>query len=460
MAEQDSQDSTSVILHRSTRWKSISSKSHGAFDEKGTRRFRADLIQTFEQKLSLYKLLVSIGFKEIEVAYPCANQAEFDFVQHLVQTPGLIPDDVIIQVITPCRDETIKRAVESLRGAKQAIILTYLPSSDNFRDTVLNISEDEWVEHARRGVAYARSITKDSDDPAIRSTRWVFNFAFEDFANARMEAIIRCTEAIRAEWDPSEDQKLIICLPSSMEATTPNVFADQVEYISKNISKRETIRLTVHTHNDRGGAVSTAELASLAGADRIEGCLFGNGERAGNMDLVIFALNLLTQGINPGIDLSRLDEIRKVCEDITKIPVHPRTPYSGAYYLKAFSGTHQDAISKGIQLRTSAARKGGPSTVWPAWRIPYLPLDPSDIGRSFKDVVGINSQSGKSGVAGVIKSGLGIDLPPTLALAFSKSVKHRSMQLGRLLSSEEVCKAFSEEYQIERAGERSSDGFI
>ncbi|KAI1676408.1 2-isopropylmalate synthase [Pyrenophora tritici-repentis] len=415
---------------------------------------------TFEQKLSLYKLLVSIGFKEIEVAYPCANQVEFDFVRYLIETPGLIPDDVLIQVITPCRDETIKKAVESVRGAKQAIILTYLPSSDNFRNTVLNISEDEWVERARRGAAYARSITKESDDPTVRNTRWTFNFAFEDFANARMEAIIRCTEAIRAEWNPSREEKMIICVPSSMEASTPNIFADQVEYLSRNISHRDTIRLTVHTHNDRGGAVASAELASLAGADRIEGCLFGNGERAGNMDLVVFALNLLTQGIDPGIDLSRLDEIRKVCEDITGIPVHPRTPYSGAYYLKAFSGTHQDAISKGIQLRTLAAKKAGPSAVWPAWRVPYLPLDPTDIGRSFEDVVGINSQSGKGGVAHVIKLGLGLDLPPRLAHVFSKAVKDWSIRLDRVLSSEEVCTAFLREYQVQSAAERSTDDVI
>ncbi|RYO44979.1 hypothetical protein AA0116_g13498 [Alternaria tenuissima] len=216
-----------------------------------------------------------IGFKEIEVAYPCANQAEFDFVRHLIETPGLIPEDVLIQVITPCQEEAIKRAVESVRGAKQAILFTHLPSSDNYRDTVLKISEDDWVERARWGAAYARSITKDAEDPVIRSTRWTFNFGFEDFANARIGAIIRCTEACRG--------------------LDPNVFADQIECLSSNISNRDTVRLTVHTHNDRGGAVASAELASLAGADRIEGCLFGNGERAGNMDLVVYALNLLTK---------------------------------------------------------------------------------------------------------------------------------------------------------------------
>ncbi|RYN63886.1 2-isopropylmalate synthase [Alternaria tenuissima] len=415
---------------------------------------------TFEQKLSLYKLLVSIGFKEIEVAYPCANQAEFDFVRHLIETPGLIPEDVLIQVITPCQEEAIKRAVESVRGAKQAILFTYLPSSDNYRDTVLKISEDDWVERARWGAAYARSITKDAEDPVIRSTRWTFNFGFEDFANARIGAIIRCTEAVRAEWNPSQNEKMIIGVASSVEASTPNVFADQIECLSSNISNRDTVRLTVHTHNDRGGAVASAELASLAGADRIEGCLFGNGERAGNMDLVVYALNLLTQGIEPGIDLSRLDEIRKVYEDITELPVHPRTPYSGAYYLKAFSGAHQDAISKGLRLRTSATQEGKPCAVWPAWRVPYLPLDPADIGRSLEDVVGINSQSGKGGVAWVINLGLGLDLPPGLARTFSKAVKERSIQFGREMSSDEVCMVFLEEYQVLKAADKSDDDMI
>ncbi|OJD36916.1 2-isopropylmalate synthase [Diplodia corticola] len=412
---------------------------------------------TFEQKLRLYKLLVSIGFKEIEVAYPCANQGEFDFVRHLVETPGLIPDDVLIQVITPCREEAIHRAVQSVRGAKQAVLFTYLSSSDNYRDTVLRISEDEWVERARQGTAYARSITKDSTDPAVRQTRWTFNFGFEDFANARLSAIIRCTEAVKAVWGPTAEQKMIIGIASSVEASTPNVFADQVEYLSRNISGRDTVRLTVHTHNDRGGAVSSAELASLAGADRIEGCLFGNGERAGNMDLVTFALNLLTQGIDPGVDFSRLDEIRRVCEDVTKLPVHPRTPYSGSYYLKAFSGAHQDAIAKGLQRRTMAIKADEQSAVWPTWRVPYLPIDPADIGRSLDDVVGINSQSGKGGVAWIIGSGLGLDLPPELARRFARTIKERSSRGGRGMAPEEVCMAFLEAYRVGDAAEKPVD---
>ena len=215
-------------------------------------------MQTFEQKLRLYKLLVSIGFKEIEVAYPCANQSEFDFVRYLVETPSLIPDDVLIQVVSPCREDAILRTVDSIRGAKQAIIFTYLPSSDNYRETVLNISEEEWIERARRGTVYTRSLTK--DDPSTQGTCWTYNFGFEDFANARVDAIIRCTEAVKAAWGPTKDHKMIIGVASSIEVSAPNVFADQVEYLSRSISERDTIRLTVHTHNDRGGAIASAEV--------------------------------------------------------------------------------------------------------------------------------------------------------------------------------------------------------
>ncbi|KXT09538.1 hypothetical protein AC579_9093 [Pseudocercospora musae] len=405
---------------------------------------------TFTQKLQLFRLLVSIGFKEIEVGFPCANQAEFNFVRYIIETPGIIPDDVLIQVITPCRRDAISRAVESLHGARQAILLTYLPSSDNYRDTILQISEEEWIERARQITKFTRSVTKDSPaDNIARRTRWEFGFGFEDFPNARMDAVARCAESVISAWGATEDDRAIVCIASSVESASANVFADQVEYLTRRLSGGcKNFRLSVHTHNDRGGAVSSAELACLGGADRVEGCLFGNGERAGNLDLVTFALNMLTQGLDPGVDFSDLDSIRAVYENLTKLPVSPRAPYAGTYYLRAFSGAHQDAIWKGIQRRNKVIQEQGQP--WSArtvpWDIPYLPIDPADIGRSLNDVVGINSQSGKRGVAWVIRSTLGKEVPEEIVAELSDAVKERSIELARGLSVDEVCEIFLENF--------------
>lgn len=387
-----------------------------------------------------------MGFKEIELGMPCANQAEFDFARHLVETPGLIPDDVLIQVITPCGKDAIQLAVDSVRGAKQAVILTYLPGSDNYRQTILKISEDEWVERARDMTAFARSITK--DDPRNAHTRWVYNFGFEDYANARPEAIFRCSEAIKAAWDPTENSKMMFTLASSVESSMPNVWADQVERFCQNVSHRATYRVSVHTHNDRGGAVASAELASLAGADRVEGCLFGNGERAGNMDLVVYGLNSLTSGNDPGIDFSRLDEARRMCEDITQLPVHPRTPYSGDYYLKAFSGGHQNGIVKGLRRREAAEKATGNLQ---AWSVPYLPCDPSDYGGKLEDVIEISSQSGKTGVAWLIKQRLGQDLSPRDAEDTTRLVKEQFTLAGRTLTADEICAVYKTWRSLQRS---------
>ncbi|EKG16116.1 Pyruvate carboxyltransferase [Macrophomina phaseolina MS6] len=389
----------------------------------------------------MFKLLVAIGFKEIEVAFPCASRTDYEFVRYLIETPGLVPDDVALQVITPCREDAIQTAVDSLRGAKRAIMMTYMASSDNLRETVLQLSEDEWIERARRCTAFARSLLK--DDPSVHATNWTFNFGFEDFANARPEAVLRCADAVLDEWDPTPAWPMILGVAASVEVTTPNVFADQIEYFLRNVPRRNDFRLTVHTHNDRGGAVATAELACLAGADRVEGCLFGNGERAGNMDLVVFALNLLTSGIDPGLDFSSLDTIRKVYEEMTKLPVHPRTPYSGDYYFRAFSGAHQDAISKGLKSRARGSHGDRPGLArWPAWRVPYLPLDPADVGRSLDCVVGINSQSGKGGIAWILQHSLGLEIPADLARVFSKTVKEMSDRAGRGIPADELCLEF------------------
>nr|QIW91873.1 HtyA [Phialomyces arenicola] len=411
---------------------------------------------TTQQKWRMFRLLVAIGFKQIEVSFPCASETEYNFTRELIETSGAVPDDVSLEVMTPCRKETIHRAVESLKGAKKAILFTYIATSDNYRETVLQISEAEWLERVRICVEYARSITK--DDPVACETDWSFGFGFEDFANARPDAALRLAETIQTAWQPSRANPVILGLASSVEASTVNVFADQVEYFARNLSHRDTVCISIHTHNDRGGAVASAELACLAGGDRVEGCLFGNGERAGNLDLVTSAMNLFTQGIETGLNLSNLLQIRRVYEEITKLPVHPRTPYSGDYYFRAFSGAHQDAICKGLTKRGA-----NPSDT--AWRVPYLPLDPADLGLSFDCVIGVNSQSGKGGVAWLIQQGLGLSLPNDLAALFSRSVKDRSVALERGLSAEEICALFLAQYDLhtsyspQRLGQQTYGGF-
>ncbi|KAJ5618092.1 hypothetical protein N7537_003206 [Penicillium hordei] len=393
---------------------------------------------TISQKWQMFRLLVGIGFKEIEVSFPCASDIEFNFTRELVSTPGAVPPDISLEVMTPCRKETLKRAVESLKGAKKAILFTYLATSDNYRETILQQpSESEWLARVTDCIEYARSITK--EDAEARTTEWTLGFGFEDFANARPEAVLRLAAAIQAAWKPTREQPVILGLASSVEATTVNVFADQVEYFARNLRNRDTVCISIHTHNDRGGAVAAAELACLAGGDRIEGCLFGNGERAGNLDLVTAAMNYFTQGIETGLNLSNLPAIRHVYEKITQLPVHPRTPYSGDYYFRAFSGAHQDAIWKGLNKRAISLSNS-------VWRVPYLPLDPADLGISFDNVIGVNSQSGKGGVAWLIQQGLGLSLPNELAAAFSGIVKEKSMAWERGLAAEEICALFLECY--------------
>nr|AKJ70939.1 isopropyl malate synthase [Aspergillus mulundensis] len=394
---------------------------------------------TTAQKWQMFRLLVDIGFKQIEVSFPCASDTEYAFTRALVETPGAVPDDVSLEVMTPCRKETLLRAVESLKGAKKAILFTYLATSDNYRETILQRSETEALEHVRKCIEYARAITK--DDPEASQTEWTLGFGMEDFANARPHAALRLAAVIQAAWQPSREAPVILGLASSVEAATVNVFADQVEYFSRHLAARETVCISIHTHNDRGGAAAAAELACLAGGDRVEGCLFGNGERAGNLDLVTAAINVYTQGIETGLDFSNLPGIRRVYEDITRLPVHPRTPYSGDFYFRAFSGAHQDAIRKGLRRR-AAGGSGIP------WKVPYLPLDPADLGVSFDSVIGVNSQSGKGGVAWLIQNGLALSLPTPLAASFSRLVKEQSVAQERGLAAEEICALFADTYDL------------
>ncbi|KAL4865746.1 hypothetical protein BDV12DRAFT_187930 [Aspergillus spectabilis] len=394
---------------------------------------------TTSQKWQMFRLLVAIGFKQIEVSFPCASETEYTFTRELVETSGAVPDDVSLEVMTPCRKETLLRAVESLKGAKKAILFTYLATSDNYRETILQRSEAETLEHVRECIEYARNLTK--EDPIAKQTDWTLGFGMEDFANARPDAALRLANVIQAAWQPSMENPVILGLASSVEAATVNVFADQVEYFSRHLSDRETVCISIHTHNDRGGAAAAAELACLAGGDRVEGCLFGNGERAGNLDLVTAAMNYFTQGIETGLNFSNLPDIRRVYESITQLPVHPRTPYSGDFYFRAFSGAHQDAIRKGLQKRAANSLRS-------PWKVPYLPLDPADLGVSFDSVIGVNSQSGKGGVAWLIQNGLGLSIPTELAAGFSRAVKERSVAQERGLAAEEICTLFADKYDL------------
>lgn len=392
-----------------------------------------------EQKWRYFKMLVELGYKEIEVSFPSASQTDFDFTRRLVETPGAVPDDVWLQVLSPCREELIRRTVDSLKGAKKALLHIYLATSPCFQRIVFGMSEEEGLAVAVRCTKYARSITK--DDPSQAGTEWAFEFSPECFSDSRPEYVIKVCEAVKEAWGPSVENQIIFNLPATVEMSTPNVYADQIEYFCKNITEREKICVSLHPHNDRGCAVAAAELAQMAGADRVEGCLFGNGERTGNVDLVTLALNLYTQGIHPKIDFSDLNRVIDVVEVSNKIPVHPRAPYGGSLVVCAFSGSHQDAIKKGFQLR----KKNG-DTNDTFWELPYLPLDPQDIGRTYEAVIRVNSQSGKGGAAWIILRNLELDLPRGLQVAFSKVVQKRADEVGRELLSTEIQDLFEQTY--------------
>lgn len=384
-------------------------------------------------------MLVELGYKEIEVSFPSASQTDFDFTRRLVETPGAVPDDVYLQVLSPCREELIKRTVESLKGAKKALLHIYLATSECFQRIVFGLTEDQALALAVKCTAYARSITK--DDPEQAGTEWAFEFSPENFSDSSPEYVIRVCEAVKKAWEPSVENPIIFNLPATVEMSTPNVYADQIEYFCTHMSEREKICVSLHPHNDRGCAVAAAELAQMAGADRVEGCLFGNGERTGNVDLVTLALNLYTQGIHPKIDFSDLGRVIDVVEVSNKIPVHPRAPYGGQLVVCAFSGSHQDAIKKGFQVR-----KADGATDENIWQVPYLPLDPQDIGRTYEAIIRVNSQSGKGGASWIILRNLELDLPRGLQVAFSKIVQNHTERVGRELLSKEITDLFEETY--------------
>lgn len=384
------------------------------------------------EKKEYFHKLIDIGFKEIEVSFPSASQTDFDFTRYAVENA---PDDVTIQVLTQSREPLIRRTVESVKGAKRATIHTYLATSDVFREVVFGMSKQDAIDKAIETTKLVRSLTK--DDPNMQDTEWNLEFSPECFSDTPVEFAVEICEAVKKAWEPTVENPMIFNLPATVEVAGPNVYADQIEYFCQNITEREKIIVSTHTHNDRGCGVAATELGMLAGADRVEGCVFGNGERTGNVDLVTVALNLYTQGIAPNLDFSDIESIIEVSERCNKIPVPARSPYGGSLVVCAFSGSHQDAIKKGF-----AKQKGD------KWAIPYLPLDPKDIGRTYEAVIRVNSQSGKGGAAWVILRSLGLDLPRHLQVAFSGLVQNTADLLGRELKVDEIVNLFNEQYLV------------
>lgn len=390
-------------------------------------------------------MLTKLGYKEIEVSFPSASDTDFGFTRRLVETPGIVPDDVWLQVLSPCRPELIQRTVESLRGAKKAILHLYLATSPCFQQIVFGMDNEQSIKLAVECTQLARKLTKDDASFKEQGTEWAYEFSPETFSDTSPEFAVQICEAVKAAWEPTVEHPIIFNLPATVEMSTPNVYADQIEFFCTHITEREKCAISLHPHNDRGCAVAAAELAQMAGADRVEGTLFGNGERTGNVDLVTLALNLYTQGIHPGIDFSDIKSVIDMVEKSNKIPVHPRAPYGGQLVVCAFSGSHQDAIKKGF-----LKRKQDRATSESPWSIPYLPLDPHDIGRTYEAVIRVNSQSGKGGVAWIIQRELDLDLPRGLQVAFSRIVQREADGLGRELLPTEIVKLFEDAYHLRR----------
>lgn len=397
-----------------------------------------------DAKIRYFQFLVHLGYKEIEISYPSASQTEYDFTRHLSTTPGLVPDDVWIQVMAPCREELIRRTVESVRGCKKVIVHLHVSTSECFRRIVFNKTEKEMVDLAVRCTRLLRRLTKDSPDFEVRKTEWTYEFTPENFQDTSLDFAVQICEAVKAAWEPTVQNQVIFNLPSTVEVAMPNVFADQIERFCAGITEREKVCVSLHTHNDRGCAVAAAEMAQLAGADRVEGCLFGNGERTGNVDLVTLALNLHTQGVDPGINFGDINQVVTMVEELTKIRVHPRAPYAGNYVFCTFTGTHQDAIRKGYKHRQLTSKSGEVRK----WEMPYLPMDPEDIGRKHEAIIRVNSQSGKSGIAWLVKEVLGIEMPPELELAFTRVVQDHTTATGLEVTPSMIENLFKTNYML------------
>ncbi len=389
-----------------------------------------------ERKRRMFKTLVEMGYKEIEVGFPAASQTDFDFVRQLIEE-DLIPDDVTIQVLTQARDHLIDRTFESIVGSRRAIVHLYNSTSTVQRRVVFNLDRAGIVDIAVKGAERVRAQAE-----KMQGTEVVYQYSPESFTGTELDFAKEICEAVMDVWQPTPDNKTILNLPATVEMSTPNIYADQIEWFHRNIRDRDSIVLSLHPHNDRGTGVAAAELGVMAGADRIEGTLFGNGERTGNVDLVTLGLNLFTQGIDPGIDFSDIDGVREVAEHCNQLPVHPRHPYAGDLVYTAFSGSHQDAIKKGM-----TAVKQSNSGIWD---VPYLPIDPMDVGRSYEAVVRINSQSGKGGIAYIMNSEFGLDLPRKLQIAFSQKVQEHTDTSGKEITAQQIWDLFEATYLASR----------
>jgi len=383
-----------------------------------------------EKKMRFFKCLVAVGLKEIEVGFPSASQTDFDFVRELIEG-GHIPDDVTIQVLTQARDDLIERTFESLKGAKKAIVHYYNACAPSFRKIVFNQDKA-----GVKAIAVAAGTTIKRLAEAAPETQWGFEYSPEVFSSTEIDFAVEVCNAVIGVFQPTPANKLILNLPATIECATPNNYADQIEWFGRHVDRRDSLLISVHTHNDRGTGVAASELAVMAGADRVEGCLFGNGERTGNVCLVTLALNLYTQGVNPELDFSDIDAVRKVVEDCNQIPVHPRHPYVGDLVHTAFSGSHQDAIRKGFAQQKQDA----------LWEVPYLPIDPADIGRDYEAVIRVNSQSGKGGITFLLEQEYGISLPRRMQIEFSQVVQRETDRLGLEMTAAQIHQLLETEY--------------
>lgn len=382
------------------------------------------------RKLALFDQLLRIGFKEIEVGFPAASQIEHDFVRRLIEEDR-IPQDVTVQVLTQARADLIARTFESLRGARRAIVHLYNSTSTTQRRVVFKLDRDGIIDMAVKGAELIRAHAQAQPD-----TEWVMQYSPESFTGTELDFAVEICNAVTSVWSPSAEHPVILNLPATVEMATPNVYADQIEWFCRHVAHRDSVIVSVHPHNDRGTAVAAAELALLAGAQRVEGTLFGNGERTGNVDLVTLALNLYTQGVDPGLDFSGINAIARCVESCTQLPIHPRHPYVGDLVFTAFSGSHQDAIKKGLAALDEAG----------IWDVPYLPIDPADLGRSYESIIRVNSQSGKGGIAYLLERDYQVVLPRRLLIELSRAVQAVADSTGKELGSDELWKIFAAEY--------------
>ncbi len=385
---------------------------------------------TVEEKIEMFQFLVDLGFKEIEIGFPSASQIEYDFLRQLIDRK-LIPDDVLVQVLVQCREELIDRTFESIEGCKQAVVHIYNSTSTLQRDVVFNMDREHIIDIAVQGTRMVRERAKSFPG------KIVLEYSPESFTGTELDFALDICNAVQREWEPTPENPMIVNLPSTVEMNTPNVYADQIEWMIKHLENRESLIISVHPHNDRGTGVASAELALLAGADRVEGTLFGNGERTGNVDILNIAYNMFSQGIDPKLNIEHINEIIEIYERCCKIPIHPRHPYAGKLVFTAFSGSHQDAINKGVKAMKDRNNE--------YWQVPYLPIDPADIGREYEPIVRINSQSGKGGVAFVMDTYFGFKLPKAMHKEFAKVIQKLSEKQGEV-APEQIFEAFKAEY--------------